>query len=197
MPLLTLHLLRLSPNKPLPVFIQQLQQIPSIEVIVASQPRHLVIQPTVLDVQTLTSEKWDLLLLLRSPSAALPTPVRSSIAAEYKIAVGVPSKLLARYPEHNAKLITDAPNVKLTGALERAQEKVKDSAQNLELSPELLEFMDELTRTYGDKPVTMLNLLHFNQDGKQSYYKYGQVCRIPCQQAEILNPHKAKNASEI
>lgn len=92
--------------------------------------------------------------------------------------MGIPSALVKRYPEHNAKLIADAPNVTLTGALAKAQEKVKDDAQNLELSPELLAFMEELTATYGDKPVTMLNLLQFREGGKGGYYKYGQVCPV-------------------
>lgn len=90
--------------------------------------------------------------------------------------MGVPSKLVNRYPDYNAKLIAEAPNIRLTGALEKAQKMVKDDAQNLELSPELLAFMEELTETYGDRPVTMLNLLQFKEGGKQSYYKYGQVC---------------------
>ena len=52
---------------------------------------------------------------------------------------------------------------------------MKDSAQNLELSPDLLRFMDELTAEYGEKPVTMLNLLNFEREGKGAYYRYGQV----------------------
>lgn len=177
MPLLTLHIVRLSPSKSVRDFIQQLQSSPEVEVVLASQPRQFVIRPEHLDVDVHTSSRWDLVLLITSPAAALPESLRSSVQSEYKIAVGVPSKLLARYPEHNARLVADAPNVKLTGALDQAQRKMKESAQNLELSPELLTFMEELTHTYGDKPVTMLNLLHFNEDGKSSYHKYGQVCR--------------------
>lgn len=176
MPLLTLHLLRLTSTKTVPAFIQDVHSHPTITLILASEPRHLVIKPTHLDVSPLTTTKWDLLVLLRSPSSTLPAPLQSSVTSEYKLTVGVPSKLVSRYPDHNAKLIAEAPNVKLTGALAKAQEMVKDDGQNLELSPELLAFMEELTETYGDKPVTMLNLLQFNQGGKQDYYKYGQVC---------------------
>lgn len=175
MPLLTLHLLRLTPTKTVPAFIQDLHSTPNTTLILASEPRHLVIKPTQLDVSPLTGTKWDLLLLLHSPSSALPDHLQSSVTSEYKLTVGVPSKLVSRYPDHNARLIADAPNVKLTGALAKAQEMVKDDGQNLELSPELLSFMEELTKTYGDRPVTMLNLLQFNEGGKPSYYKYGQV----------------------
>lgn len=176
MPLLTLHLVRLNPSKSVAAFIQDVYATPNLTLILASEPRHLVIKPTQLDVSPLTSTRWDLMLLLQSPTSALPDALQSSITSEYKIIVGVPSKLVSRYPDHNAKLIADAPNVRLTGALAKAQEMVKDSAQSLELSPELLAFMEELTRTYGDRPVTMLNLLQFHEGGKRSYYKYGQVC---------------------
>jgi len=176
MPLLTLHLLCLTPTKTVAAFLQDLHSNPTITLILASEPRHLVIKPNHLDVSPLTTTKWDLLVLLHSPSSALPRALQSSVTSEYKLTVGVPSKLVSRYPDHNATLIADAPNVKLTGALAKAQEMVKDDGQNLELSPELLAFMEELTETYGDKPVTMLNLLQFNDGGKQDYYKYGQVC---------------------
>lgn len=186
MPLLTLHLLRLDPTTTVPSFLQTLHSHPDTTLILASSPRHLVIKPINLDVPALTTTQWDLLVLLQSPTSALPTPIRPSIAAEYKLHVGIPSALVKRYPEHNAKLIADAPNVTLTGALAKAQEKVKDDAQNLELSPELLAFMEELTATYGDKPVTMLNLLQFREGGKGGYYKYGQVCLfVDCVRCDV------------
>lgn len=43
------------------------------------------------------------------------------------------------------------------------------------MDPELYKFMESLTKTYGDKPVTMLNLLRFNSGGKESYKQYGQA----------------------
>ena len=174
MPLLTLHLLRLHNPSDKPFLLRTLSSNPSLELVLASEPRYPVIRPSKIDVSILTSTAWDLLLLLRR--GTLPSPVQNLIAAEYKLTVGIPSKLLSTYPSRNAKLLVEAPNVKLTGSLEKAQDRMKESAQNLELSPDLLKFMDELTEEYGEKPVTMLNLLNFEREGKGAYHRYGQVC---------------------
>ena len=174
MPLATLHLLRLKQLASVPAFIQKLQKTPDIRLILASQPQYHVIKSTKLDADVLSSD-FDLLLLLETPDASLPKEFHESIDFEYKVTVGVPSRILENYSDHNARLVNEAADIKLTGALEHARERMKKDAQNLELSPDLLRFMDELTRDYGDKPVTMLNLLCFNDGGKQSYAKYGQA----------------------
>ncbi|OJD22765.1 hypothetical protein ACJ73_05890 [Blastomyces percursus] len=88
--------------------------------------------------------------------------------------VGIPSKLVSTYPSRDEKLKRGAASIPITGALDAA--RGKPSYQNLELSPGLLMFMDELLKTH-DKPVTMLNLLHFHRGGKPEYYKYGQALR--------------------
>jgi len=179
MPLLTLHLLRLhtptdAPPDPIP-FLRSLSSSPSIDIILASQPRYPVIQPTTIDVRTLTSQ-WHLLLLLRSPNnSGIPSPLRNSITEEYKITVGIPSKLLSTYETRNKKLLDAAPKVKLTGSLDEARRLIKESGQNLELSPDLLSFMEEMEREEGPRPVTMLNLLSFLPEGKPKYYQYGQA----------------------
>lgn len=179
MPALTLHLFALSPGTDPRVFARKIQQS-GIKVVVASRPRHIVVHPTNLDANTLGSQKWDLLVLLQSPTdtaPSLPTDLQEAVRSEYKIVVGVPSKLLGSYPERDAKLKREASSVPLTGSLDSV--RGKPSSQSLEVSPELLAFMDELTKEH-DKPVTMLNLLNFHQpDGKQNYYKYGQVCHGP------------------
>lgn len=91
--------------------------------------------------------------------------------------MGIPSKLISTLSSRDVKLKREAASVPLTGALDAARGKL--SSQNLELSPDLLKFMDELLKTH-DKPVTMLNLLHFQPGGKPEYYKYGQVCLQLC-----------------
>lgn len=146
---------------------------------VASRPRHTVVEPTALDGNPLATQKWDLLVLLQTPDStppSLPNDLQQAIRNEYKIVVGVPSKLLASYPERDAKLKTEASSVPITGSLEKVRGKA--SSQSLEVSPELLAFMDELTKEH-DKPVTMLNLLHFHHPGgKKNYHQYGQVCWV-------------------
>lgn len=175
MPALTLHLFALSISPE--AFIQRLRQH-KVEVVVSSRPQHVVIHPTSLDKETLTSHPWDLLTVLRLPEGtnALPSDLQTVVRDEYKILVGIPSKLLGSYTERDAKLKRETSSTPLTGSLEKAQSQARSSSQNLELSPELLAFMDRLTKEFGDKPVTMLNLLHFHHpNGKQSYFQYGQA----------------------
>lgn len=172
MPLLTLHLLQLSDICTAESFTKQLLKPEhSTEIVVASKPRYLVVRPTKHDVPNLANTNYDLMLLLRAPNESIPSSLRRDIKQEYKVFVGIPSKLLSTYPERNRQLISDAPSAALTGSLDSPS--MPDSSQNLELSPDLLRFMKKLEH----RPVTMLNLLSFKEGGKPSYHQYGQVCR--------------------
>lgn len=172
MPLLNFHLLNLKDNLQPHTFLSNLHEAdPSTKVIVASKPRHFVVKATTQDASIL-NKHWDLMLLLQSPNASLPSSLQKHVSSSYSLPVGIPSKLLSAYPEKNAQLIKEAPSAGLTGSLENP--KMPDSSQKLELSPELLKFMEELMKEH-DGPVTMLNLLKFKTGGKESYYQYGQV----------------------
>jgi hypothetical protein len=104
---------------------------------------------------------------------SLPPNLQPLVQQEYRLAVGIPSKLLSNYDDRDKPLKRAASSIPLTGFLANARQK--SSSKNLELSPDLLAFMDTLTRTH-DGPVTMLNLLHFHHpNGKKSYYQYGQA----------------------
>jgi hypothetical protein len=179
MPAATLHLLSLTKSTTPQSFLHTLKQSPNIKIIVASRPRHIVIHPTTLDKNPLATTPWDLLILLTTThnnSDPIPPTLRQTITAEYKLTTGIPSKLLSTYPARNETLIKTAPSIPLTGSLDKLlHEETKESSQNLEVSPQLLEFMTELSKTHTG-PVTMLNLLHFHHpDGKKSYYQYGQA----------------------
>lgn len=178
MPICTLHLLTLKEPKDAQSYVQELQK--STKVILASIPRHIVIHPTTLDKIPLATERWDLLLLLQPKSNTtenpIPASLRTAIKSEYKIPTGIPSKLLTSYATRNKVLQDKSSSIPLTGSLEKLLASgSKSSSQNLEISPSLISFMDELSQTHPG-PVTMLNLLHFQQPGgKQSYYQYGQA----------------------
>jgi hypothetical protein len=189
MPALTLHLFAFNDSTIDPKrFVKQLRQSPNLKVIVASRPRHVVIHPTIIDAIPLATQQWDLLVLLQqtetreNPTQPIPEHLRPAIRIEYRILVGVPSKLLATYPERDAALKHEASppsRVPLTGSLEKVRRgHIEDSSQNLEVSPQLLAFMDELSKEH-DEPVTMLNLLNFHPGGKQDYFQYGQVFLFP------------------
>ncbi|KAL1953599.1 hypothetical protein VTO42DRAFT_2546 [Malbranchea cinnamomea] len=179
MPLLTLHLLSIEPGTNPKQFADQLRSSRdvSFDVVVASRPRGPIVRPDFLDKQRLLNTPWNLLLLLQPRSSSsfngpLQPLFPNVIRDEYFIYVGIPSKLLATFPARDAQLKREAATAPLTGALEEAQRK--PSSQNLELSPDLLSFMNELFPKHN-KPVTMLNLLHFHPGGKPQYYKYGQA----------------------
>ncbi|PKX99372.1 uncharacterized protein P174DRAFT_456848 [Aspergillus novofumigatus IBT 16806] len=180
MPGLTLHLLALAPSTTAESFLRQLRQSSAVKVILASRPRHIVILPTLIDSNLLRTTKWDLLVLLQPSSVtkeaaleSLPPNLQPLVQQEYRLAVGIPSKLLSGYDERDTSLKRDASSIPLTGSLANARQK--SSSKNLELSPDLLAFMDTLARTHNG-PVTMLNLLHFHHpNGKKSYYQYGQA----------------------
>ncbi|EEA26376.1 hypothetical protein TMatcc_005357 [Talaromyces marneffei ATCC 18224] len=182
MPALTLHLLAFKDQSyDARAFVAKLHSYPSVKVVVASRPRHVVVQPTLLDANQLLTQKWDLMLLLQptggqsqGESSLLPPELQDVILTEYRILAGIPSKLLANFPERDAQLKKQAPPP-LTGSLSKIRSQSKESSQSLEVSPELLAFMDRLTLEH-DKPVTMLNLLHFHHpDGKKNYFQYGQA----------------------
>ncbi|KAF4220673.1 hypothetical protein CNMCM8980_001628 [Aspergillus fumigatiaffinis] len=180
MPGLTLHLLALAPSTTAESFLRQLRQSSAVKVVLASRPQHIVIPPTLIDSNLLTTTKWDLLVLLQPSSVtqeaaleSLPPNLQPLVQQEYRLAVGIPSKLLSNYDDRDKPLKRAASSIPLTGSLANARQK--SSSKNLELSPDLLAFMDTLTRTH-DGPVTMLNLLHFHHpNGKKSYYQYGQA----------------------
>ncbi|XRM38524.1 hypothetical protein ABZX51_001930 [Aspergillus tubingensis] len=170
MPVASLYLLAL--NTDTSTFLNSLRS--SRTVIVSSRPRHAVIRSTVLDQDILTKTPWDLLVLIQPPSDSPPIPstLQSQIKTQYHVTVGIPSKLLATYASRDESLKRTASSVPLTGSLDQARSK--PTSQSLELSPDLLNFMDKLTPQHSG-PVTMLNLLHFNHpNGKKSYYQYGQ-----------------------
>ncbi|KAJ6028585.1 hypothetical protein N7540_004161 [Penicillium herquei] len=187
MPVLTLHLLAFEPSINTQSFLYQLKQSPDINIIVASRPQHIVIQPSLLDKDTLSKTQWDLLVLLQKSSTTessklanadpIPSTLRRFIKTEYKITTGIPSKLLSSYSTRDAVLKTSSESMPLTGSLEKLLKgsDTKSTSQNLKVSPELLDFMNRLMKTHSG-PVTMLNLLHFHHpDGKKSYYEYGQA----------------------
>lgn len=178
MPVCDLYLFTLAKSTDPQSFLTQLKQTSDLQVIVASRPRHVVIHPNILDNETLIKTPWDLLVLIQNTNPENPNPIshlNHHITNTYKIPSGIPSKLLSSYPTRSANLKSQSSSAPLTGSLDKlVRSGSKDTSQNLEVSPSLLEFMNQLERTYSG-PVTMLNLLHFHPNGKKSYYQYGQA----------------------
>jgi hypothetical protein len=71
-PGLTLHLLSLEVGTDPKSFIKKLGDCPDMKVIVASRPRLVITRPTIVDVRTLTTTRWDLLVLIQTANNFIP-----------------------------------------------------------------------------------------------------------------------------
>lgn len=84
-----------------------------------------------------------------------------------------PSRLLQNFEAKNAQLLHpnagDVPE--LTGSL--TTPRTASSSQDLELSPELKEWVSKFGNQEGRGAVSMLNLLSFKEGKKAEYLKYG------------------------
>ncbi|KAH9205737.1 hypothetical protein DL95DRAFT_397400, partial [Leptodontidium sp. 2 PMI_412] len=198
MPLCTIHLLSLL--DPLPTFLQTLSSTP-LKPLTISRVIRWIILPTSLSTVPLLAQNihWDILLILPSPSnTSLPASLQKQIKHQWSIEAGVPSRLLKDYEARNRRLLCpekgDVPS--LTGSLHGLAEGhgsgaggrnkiLKESSQDLELSPELLSWIEEFSSggggdgeggtKEGNGAVSMLNLLAFNDGMKEEYLKYGRA----------------------
>ncbi|KAG4432931.1 hypothetical protein IFR05_011577 [Cadophora sp. M221] len=193
MPLCTIHLLSLS--VPLQVFLQALSST-SLQPLTISRVIRWIILPTTLSTSPLLAQNihWDILLILPSPSSTpLPSNLQAQIKHRWSIEAGVPRGLVEGYEGRNRRLLYpekgDVPG--LTGSLDGLMDgngkggrngTMKESSQDLELSPELLSWIEEFSRNgaeggrkEGSGAVSMLNLLAFKEGMKEEYLKYGRA----------------------
>lgn len=192
MPICTLHLLTL--NVPLSDFLTTLRAT-SPQPLVTSRVIRWVIRPTSLTVDPLLTQKplWDLLLIYAS-AAGLPSSLHSSTSAIFTIQAGVPSSLVSKFPQTNAKLLHPDPNEvpKLTGALDHP--RIAESAQSLELTDELRGWFSEWDPPSSNRSrgaVSMLNLLAFHPSKHSEYLKYGKAF------AESIGSRRGGNAKIV
>lgn len=143
-------------------------------VIVAKVHRWVII-PSFLSLELLRS-KWDVVLLLEGPFG-LASTVQELVEEDWKVEVGVPSRILKDFAQRNQALLYPTPGSvpPLTGALEKRHSPAPSSAQDLELSDELLEWINKFKAAEGAGAVTMLNILAFKEGMKSEYLKYGQA----------------------
>ena len=112
-------------------------------------------------------------MIVHNAVSSLPSELKELIRQSWSIQAGVPSKILKSFKSKNAHLLKPSPSdvPPLTGTL--SQPKIADSAQGLELSEEL---KDWIASGKGPKgAVSMLNLLAFNPNTKGEYLKYGKA----------------------
>lgn len=196
MPLCTLHLLALTPTPttttttngdadPLPTFLSALHEATaSNPPLTIARPLRWIITPTAFST-ALTQHTWDLLLILPSPSPALPGApgvLDALVAARWSVSFGVPARVLDGYAARNERLLRpregDVPELTTTegGGGGRGEVLMAKSAQGLELSGELLDWVREFGGGGGGScAVSMLNLLAFREGRKGEYLKYGKA----------------------
>ncbi|KAI0395839.1 hypothetical protein F5Y17DRAFT_167921 [Xylariaceae sp. FL0594] len=136
-----------------------------------------------------------------SPPLTAPSLLESIFAkyvsAEWKAEVGTSSKLLSSYASTNAHLLNASPTATTNiqhmtpltpapdpdpdqgEATDKKKKKNKKKAsssspQNLEPSRELSAYISSLPAPLRRHPVSMLNLLSFNEGKKADYVRYGQ-----------------------
>lgn len=113
---------------------------------------------------------WDLLLGLEG-GIVLPASSQADLAAIWTASCGVGAKSLAGYGSLNTTLLNQRhESVKLAGVPELP---IGDASQNLELSPEWVQWIASLPAEVQEHPVSMLNLLAFNSGKIDQYKQYG------------------------
>lgn len=189
MPLCTLHLLALHPTTtngdadPLPTFLSALRKATaSNPPLTIARPLRWIITPTTFST-ALTQHTWDLLLVLPTASPALPSPdLDALVAARWSVSFGVPARVLDGFAARNERLLRpregDVPALAsgdVVGEGGGGGLLMAKSAQGLELSGELLDWVREFGGGGGSCAVSMLNLLAFREGRKGEYLKYGKA----------------------
>ncbi|KAK7184245.1 hypothetical protein PSPO01_09622 [Paraphaeosphaeria sporulosa] len=183
MPLCTLHLIALAPTasspNPQPSFPHALKSA-NLTPLVISRVIRWIILPSTFSTAPLLARNihWDFLLILPGTDA-LPSSLTPLIQHTWRITAGVPSRLTQDFARKNAELLRPAKGSvpEVSGdALEGG--RTTESAQNLELSDELKEWIRGFSRN-GTKEakgaVSMFNLLSFRPGKKASYLEYGKA----------------------
>ncbi|RMD39645.1 hypothetical protein DV735_g5483, partial [Chaetothyriales sp. CBS 134920] len=198
MPLATVHLIALRPSTTIADFVKALATNASLKVLVISKVIRWIITPEKIDVSALLHPRkpWDLVVITlgggdqANDNAAGTTSSSSSsslllpggplheqyIECHWSATAGIPSRLTNNFASENKALLHPSGVPALTDALENP--RLGRSAQTLELSPSLRDWINEFAQTggvAGGGAVSMLNLLSFLPDSHASYLVYGRA----------------------
>jgi hypothetical protein len=171
MPLATVHLIALSPNTNVSLFLRALKSI-SFKPLVISHALRWIVQPEHLSTDRLLTTNWDLLIIAPTTSPFPATYLtRDWVSSHWSITAGIPSSIVNGFADRNTKLLKpDAP----APTASNSQPRIVQSAQGLEATPELLQWQNPAGPS---TPVSMLNLLAFKPgpEAHASYKRYGQA----------------------
>ena len=191
MPACILHLVSLSSSIPPSRFLSALSQS-SLKPLIVAKVIRWIITPTQLSVSALLRPKspWDLFIVTEGPSP-LPSDLKAMLADYWSIAAGVPSRLVHGFSDRNEGILHPPPTSvpALTGSLSKP--RVASSAQGLEFTEDLHQWIESFSKSYGRGAVSMLNLLAFNHGMKDEYLKYGKAF------AESIGTRRGGNAKIV
>jgi hypothetical protein len=173
MPVCAIHLVSLS--VPVTQFLTALSKS-SVSPLTVGRVVRWIITPTQISAKELLASdaRWDLLIVL--PNADdLPVELNSMVRRKWTVKAGIPSRILQDFTAKNERLLHPRKGdvQPLTGALEKP--RMAKSAQALELSAELREWIEGAGRREVPGAVSMLNLLAFKDGMKEEYLKYGKA----------------------
>lgn len=176
MPLITTHLVALSPGQTTNKFMHAISTT-SFRPLVIARVLRWIIRPELLSVSALLDVKWDLLIIV---SESIPLPEAYSgpdwISSHWSLTAGVPKNLIESFDKKNERLLRPEKESvpRLTGSLDKP--RIADSAQRLELSHELHSWTENVAQEITGA-VSMLNLLAFQSEksAHESYLRYGKA----------------------
>lgn len=173
MPLCSIFVLSLRRGISVPDFLSSLRKHGATPLVQARAVRWIVLPGTTsTELLLARNVQWDLLVVLPS-SSSLPAAVKSQIAAEWSLVAGVPSRMVNGFHEKNAELLN--PGAGRVKPADKSAKLKASSAQGLELSEELSGWIEAQSKATRSHPVSMLNLLAFNEGSHDSYVKYGRA----------------------
>ncbi|KAL8659917.1 MAG: hypothetical protein Q9202_006898 [Teloschistes flavicans] len=174
MPVCSIFLLSLKTS--ISAFIAAIRNTTSrLHPLVTAKVIRWIITPTTLSKEPLltTHSPWHILLILPGALTTLPQHLQPLIQNQWSIQAGIPSRIISTFPSTNHNLLHPSPAdiPSLTRSL--AHPKTAPSAQALELSSELRDWISGGKGPGG--AVSMLNLLAFNRGMKEQYLEYGKA----------------------
>jgi hypothetical protein len=174
MPGCILHLVSLAPETTIPKFLSRLQSHPDVQVLLASKVIRWVILPTKLSVQELLHPRkpYDLFIVTHG-TTVMPAAILEETICHWSIPAGIPSRLTTDFAAKNDKLLHPKDKLPLTGALDNP--RLSKNSQDLSLSPELQQWVSSFSKEAGRGAISMLNLLAFAPNMKNSYLTYGKA----------------------
>jgi hypothetical protein len=173
MPLCKLFLLSFRPGVVIPEFLAALTASNITPLVQARVVRWIILPSSVSTASLLArNNHWDILLIFEAGVSALPEKCQNMVSASWTCDCGIPSRITTSFKEKNSQLINPLP-----GSVKPAKKASANaqSTQALELSPELLTWIQDQPSELRTHPISMLNLLAFKpgNEAKEAYKRYG------------------------